>query len=72
MAAQHVGQYCTSDCAAGLWTFIPRHHPFVPVEWEFCVAKFPFPIQAVHTLFKTKGVSWGVLYILQIKIWWLG
>lgn len=36
---------------------MPRHHPFVPVEWEFCVAKFPFPIQAVHTLLKAKGVS---------------
>lgn len=57
MAVQHMGQYCTSDCAVGLWTFMPGHHPFVPVEWEFCVAKFPFPIQAVHTLCKAKDVS---------------
>lgn len=57
MAVQHMGQYCTSHCPAGLWTFVPRHHPFVPVKWEFSVAKFPFPLQAVHTLFKASGVS---------------
>lgn len=57
MAVQQMGQYCASDRAVGLQTFMPRHHPFVPVEWEFCVAEFPFPIQAVHTLCKAKDVS---------------
>lgn len=57
MAVQYTGQCCTLDCVVGLRTFVPRHYPFVSGEWEFCVAKFPLLIQAVHALFKAKSAS---------------
>lgn len=34
-----------------------RHCLFVPSEQESFVDKSPFPIQAVHALFKAKGIS---------------